>query len=75
MLFSSVLPLLVDQLELSDILVTALPSLITLVDVTTQDDYVTHLQPIMQRLYRSPLPVQVSSQNSQLLFIIHFYKT
>ena len=59
MLFSSVLQLLVEQLQLNDSLISVLHALISLIDVCSPDEYVTHVKPIMDRLYSSPLPIQV----------------
>ena len=59
LLFTSVFPLLAEQLACSDILVILLPTLLSIVQASSEHEYKQLIRPQMRHIYSQPRPVQV----------------
>ena len=58
-LYNSVFPVLREQLDSPDMLVLILPSLLTMIEHSQDDDYKAIIQPEFKRVFSMSRPVQV----------------
>ena len=59
-LYSYVLPRLVESCLTTDAILVALPALIAMIDHVSKSDYKTHILPLFRRILSSPKPMQVT---------------
>ena len=65
LLHHSVFPIIREQMEYPDMIVLVLPTLISMIEHSTDEEYISIIQPEFKKIYTMQRPVQVKQQGGQ----------